>query len=293
MENIKHRASPSEQEGYHVQLRPLPRLLPELNAVARIQITRALPPLRRLTKAPTLALLFPRRGGQRFQIDDLWYAPRGGELLLIPVGSRIRTGAEPITRIEGYDLYLQMNCPRPFLGDRVHEPIRTRLLRLGPQLTKAPRGAQEKLRTLHQYAEAARNELTVTRMVLLLGGLLLDVLDAVEAERRPAGDSYVDDAERFMRAQLTEPLNLTRLVQHTGYSRSALVEGFRRERGVPPMEWFLRLRIEQARRLLADPDLSISAISAQLGFTSSQYFATVFKRFESCTPTDYRLRETS
>jgi|GEM_PF-1990352 len=288
MANIEHRSKPSEQEGYHAILKPFPRALPELNAVSRIQITRALPPTRFRKKAPTLALVFPRRGGQRFRVDGKWYAPRGGELLLIPVGSQIRTGSEPITRIEGFDLYLQMDCKRPFLGHRQHEPIRAQLLRLGPTLIKAPSGANEALRKIYQWAGQAREELTVSRITLLMGVLLLDVLDVINAGRRPGGDSYVDEAEQYMLGNLAEPLNLTSLVEHTGYSRSALVEAFRRERGVPPMEWFLRLRIRHACEQLAGDDTPISTISSQLGFSSSQYFATVFKRFMSQSPTAYR-----
>ena len=56
------------------------------------------------------------------------------------------------------------------------------------------------------------------------------------------------------------------------------------------MEYGLRLKIEKANHLLNANKRSITDIAYDLGFSSSQYFATVFKRYQSITPGEYRLR---
>lgn len=58
--------------------------------------------------------------------------------------------------------------------------------------------------------------------------------------------------------------------------------------GLSPAEYILKRKIEKAKELLASTDMSVTDIAYRYGFSSSQYFATAFKRFCYCTPTQYR-----
>ncbi len=57
---------------------------------------------------------------------------------------------------------------------------------------------------------------------------------------------------------------------------------------MPPGEFILRCKVEHARRLLAEEASPITEIAFRLGFSSSQYFATVFKRYTNMTPREAR-----
>lgn len=48
------------------------------------------------------------------------------------------------------------------------------------------------------------------------------------------------------------------------------------------------VRIEAARRLMMETDLSITRIATQVGFASPAVFSTVFRRHEGVTPSDWR-----
>ena len=65
-------------------------------------------------------------------------------------------------------------------------------------------------------------------------------------------------------------------------SESRFKARFKREMGVPPAEYWLRKKVEQASVLLAKA--TITQVAHQLGFSSSQYFATVFKRYTLTSP---------
>ena len=54
----------------------------------------------------------------------------------------------------------------------------------------------------------------------------------------------------------------------------------------------IRLRIERARLLLAETDMPITMIAADLGYSSSQHFATSFRRDTGTTPSRYRRQVT-
>jgi AraC family L-rhamnose operon regulatory protein RhaS len=80
--------------------------------------------------------------------------------------------------------------------------------------------------------------------------------------------------------------------RRAGLSASHFAEVFRRETGRTPLEYLTSARIEEAtRRLLERPEASVTRIASELGFSSSQYFSTVFRRHVGCTPGEWRRRE--
>jgi hypothetical protein len=55
-------------------------------------------------------------------------------------------------------------------------------------------------------------------------------------------------------------------------------------------QFWLRERIRIARERLLDDGATVTDVATELGFSSSQHFATVFRRFTGFTPNRYRLR---
>jgi AraC-like DNA-binding protein len=62
---------------------------------------------------------------------------------------------------------------------------------------------------------------------------------------------------------------------------------FREEVGLPPAEYMLRQKVDAAKKALSQPGCNITELAYRLGFSSSQYFATVFKRYTSQTPSRF------
>ena len=48
------------------------------------------------------------------------------------------------------------------------------------------------------------------------------------------------------------------------------------------------MRIEKAKAMLRETDVDVTDISSRLGFSSSQYFATVFLKTTGLTPRVFR-----
>jgi len=83
-------------------------------------------------------------------------------------------------------------------------------------------------------------------------------------------------------------VRLDTLAASFGLSPSGLRMRFQAETGYTPKQYLLHRRIEEARRRLSVADDHITAIAHELGFPSSQYFATVFMRQTGSTPRAYR-----
>jgi AraC-like DNA-binding protein len=88
---------------------------------------------------------------------------------------------------------------------------------------------------------------------------------------------------------LEDPVHVPRLAEVARLSESRFKTRFKRELGVPPAEFWLRQKIEKATLLLKSK--SVTEVAHELGFSSSQYFATVFKRYTLCSPSRFRLAE--
>jgi AraC-like DNA-binding protein len=68
---------------------------------------------------------------------------------------------------------------------------------------------------------------------------------------------------------------------------------FKQVTGSSPRDYWLRLRVERAaQRLQRAPELTVTQVAHELGFSSSQYFATVFRRYLGTSPLTYRSETT-
>ena len=71
---------------------------------------------------------------------------------------------------------------------------------------------------------------------------------------------------------------------------SYLSKLFHKEMGIGFSKYIVRKRMEIARKLLTESDLTVKEISDQAGFTSANYFGTVFKREFGISPQIYRTQ---
>ncbi len=78
------------------------------------------------------------------------------------------------------------------------------------------------------------------------------------------------------------------LASALGVSESHAYRVFREAVGQSPASYIERQRVESACRRLLRPDAAITEVAFELGFKTSQHFATVFKRYTGFTPSQWR-----
>ncbi len=97
-------------------------------------------------------------------------------------------------------------------------------------------------------------------------------------------------AAAWMEQELEDNFAVAQAARRVGLSVAQFHVRFRRETGFAPGLWRTRRRIALAKSLLRRPEASITEIALRCGFSSSQYFATVFKKMVGLTPGQYRRR---
>ena len=124
-------------------------------------------------------------------------------------------------------------------------------------------------------------------VAIRLGELLL--FEALSGNILEAGevDPPVLRAAMLMRSDLTAKWTVAALARKVGLSRSAFFERFVHTFGCPPNTYLFRARMEEAAVLLTD-GVSISEVSASVGYDWPSSFTTAFRRFHGVAPSTHK-----
>ena len=92
----------------------------------------------------------------------------------------------------------------------------------------------------------------------------------------------------YIDANLEAKITVDQLAEFARVSRSHLCYLFKVETGVAPIQYIKRVRIERARDLLEQTNLSIKEIRASVGLVDRSHFTREFKEAFGVTPSEYR-----
>jgi LacI family transcriptional regulator len=101
-------------------------------------------------------------------------------------------------------------------------------------------------------------------------------------------DPVLAAAISYIRSHAHHPIQVTDVLHHVPMSRRALELCFRSTLGRSPAAEIRRVRLERARRLLAERGLPLSEVAVQSGFDSVEVLTRTFRRTYQQTPAAYR-----
>lgn len=130
-----------------------------------------------------------------------------------------------------------------------------------------------------------------TRLRNQISGFILALIAAAQKPIHPVSKADLSLVLDYIAAHICEELDMAVLADLAELSVSRFKANFREEIGIPPREYILRQKLEQAKFLLLNTSQSVTEIAYALGFSSSQYFSTVFKRFTVVSPVEFRIKK--
>jgi len=101
-------------------------------------------------------------------------------------------------------------------------------------------------------------------------------------------NSVVQKAVALMEAAIEEPMALSELTRRTGVSQRQLERLCKRYLGATPAQYYVQLRLERARRMLRQTDMSVAEVAIACGFVSLSHFAKVYRRHYGLSPREDR-----
>jgi AraC-like DNA-binding protein len=99
----------------------------------------------------------------------------------------------------------------------------------------------------------------------------------------------VEESIAYMLRHLDEPLQVATLATRANVSPSHFFALFKRRVGCAPIDYFIRLRMQHACRLLDETLMSVKEVAATLGYDDPFYFSRIFKSVNRVAPSEYRL----
>jgi transcriptional regulator GlxA family with amidase domain len=117
-----------------------------------------------------------------------------------------------------------------------------------------------------------------------------DAQPLVSLGRLEGYDPRLAQAIRLMEAHVDRPLTTSAIARRVGLTARALELVFRRSIGETPGAYYLRLRLNAARRLVLDTQVRMAEVAARTGFASAASFSRAFSRAFGKAPVRMRFR---
>lgn len=116
-------------------------------------------------------------------------------------------------------------------------------------------------------------------------------LSAVRASTREELYRRLCRARDYMTARFDQPLTLKELAGVSCLSPNHLLRSFKQAFRLTPHQFLTATRLEYARKMLADQNLSVTDICFAVGFDSSSSFSRAFRRHTGFSPSEYRRKK--
>lgn len=106
--------------------------------------------------------------------------------------------------------------------------------------------------------------------------------------RQIAKNSTVESVEDFLRQNIHKNLDMSEICNHFFLGKSQLSLIFKECTGKSIMQYYSDLKIEEAKKLLRDNNLSVSQITDALSYSGIHSFSRAFKKATGFSPTGYK-----
>lgn len=107
---------------------------------------------------------------------------------------------------------------------------------------------------------------------------------------RDHGDSAVLDCQDWLEGHFTTGSPVEAMARRSGLASRTFKRRFTKATGLTPIAYVQKLRIEAAKRLLEESELSIDEISWRVGYEEPAFFRRLFRRVGGITPGAYRRK---
>lgn len=94
--------------------------------------------------------------------------------------------------------------------------------------------------------------------------------------------------DQFLADNIDKRISLGDMAASVGLSRMHFAAQFRAATGFRPREYLLYTRIERAKAMMLESDMPLVEIALSIGFNAQAHFSTVFKRFTSKAPAQWK-----
>jgi AraC-like DNA-binding protein/ligand-binding sensor protein len=128
----------------------------------------------------------------------------------------------------------------------------------------------------------------IVRLLTFFAEQLSALINQIVIEKQNSEPPLVRKAREYIEQHKMEPLSLAAVAQASGASVFHFCKVFKKTTGLKFTEYVGRVRLENAKTQLLNPNRRISEVAYDVGFQSLTQFNRMFKRVFGQSPTEFR-----
>lgn len=262
--------------------------IPGIRILATHKIKNAILPLLPHYHENAFEFTLVVNGSMSFYTSQSEYEVPGGSVFVSHPNEVHSTNNSPITVNEQYWFQLDISNPDEllFLNRIAAEDLISNLKKINRHVIATD---NKEIRSTLTNGFSLAYEKGDKFMVAAYLLLFLKLLIKFSRETRYSFAPDIEKAVFYIKEHVTEELSLDELASCCNLSTSQFKQKFRHVVGTSPRNYINQTKIKLAKELLLS-DISITAIAMQLGFNTSSYFSSVFKKYTMESPKDYIKR---
>ncbi|MBW4082234.1 AraC family transcriptional regulator [Paenibacillus sp. S150] len=116
---------------------------------------------------------------------------------------------------------------------------------------------------------------------------LLYQLQQHSGQRPKDANSALEHAKQYIEAHYTDPLTVEQLAQAAEFSPKYFIDLYKKKYGKSALEYAAELRLQQAKRMMAESGVRLRDVAHQVGYADEFYFSRKFKKMIGVPPAVY------
>jgi AraC-like DNA-binding protein len=102
------------------------------------------------------------------------------------------------------------------------------------------------------------------------------------------GKCMVDDVKLYIDDNYNQYITINELSELVNVTPQYLCKMFKRHLNLRPFQYIAMKRIQHAKKLLSDNNMSVNEIANLVGYNDCSYFCAIFKKYEMISPSEFR-----
>ncbi|TBL71584.1 helix-turn-helix domain-containing protein [Paenibacillus thalictri] len=180
-------------------------------------------------------------------------------------------------------------------GNRTHRDVRLALLLVMTDIAREVLGSSEAALNFATEGKSLQNAITELKTAKeaeywFIRHVLTPLSRKYEERIAAQYQSISADVIRLIETRYDQPISLEMCSAQLHYSPDYIKRVFRKETGISFSDYVANYRLKLAKEWLVYTEMSISQIAERLQYSNIQNFSRYFRKMETMSPTEYRLK---
>lgn len=183
---------------------------------------------------------------------------------------------------------LQILSGQPFTGNEIfqlaEEILNIYLMAMRNNNIDVPDTEQ----LVNEFNSSAEKSATIHQLFGLLNKSITESLQAIIEKKRQDDTRPIRLAKNYIQQNYMNPITLEEVSDLVGFNASYFSTLFKKETGINFVQYLSEIRMEKAKELLKESNLSVAAICEEVGYSDLKHFTKSFRKTTGIKPNEYR-----